>query len=395
MQSSTMRGIFIGVLVIAAVVLYDLGKGRFSKIWQQHEVAPPAAVEVQAAEVIEGNVPLVVEWIGTTIGYINAQIRPKVQGYLLTQCYTNGAYVKKDQPLFLIDQRQFRVSLDQAIAQMYRAKAELEKSDIDVRRYTPLSQQGAISQQELDQAVQDQLANRASLKAAEANVEQAQLNLSWTAVNSPIDGIAGISVAQIGDLVSEQTLLTTISQVDPIKVQFTISEREYLSHIAYLREKNGGGGGSVKEFVVQMALADGSLYPFSGRDMTIDREVSASMGTIKVQVLFPNPGNIIRPGQYAKVRLVVHLKNKSLLVPQRAVTEVQGNYQIAVLSADNKVAVRSVELAQRVGDLWVVSSGLKPGEKVVVEGLQKIRPGMLVNPQFLAPTNFLISTNLY
>ncbi len=346
-----------------------------------HRHSAPAAgggaLPVEAITVIQQDVPLIGEFIGTTKGFIDAQIHPKVQGYLLEQNYTNGTLVRKDQLLFKIDARQFQANLDQAIAQLKKAQAELEKSNIDVARYTPLSQQGAISQQELDTAVQQRLANQAQVEAAQAAVDQAQLNLGWTQVTAPITGIAGINVTQIGDLVSESSQLTTVSQVDPIKVQFPISEQQYLRVIAQGERRNELQDERTP-IELTLILADGSVYPEKGVMTSLDRQVDVSTGTIMAEGQFPNPKYWLRPGQFAKVQLHGGVAKGALLVPQRAVIEIQGNYQVAVVTPDSKAELRTVVPGQRVGDLWLIEQGLKPGERVITEGIMKLKEGMPV-----------------
>lgn len=391
-------------LVVLAVILFGtfFFLKPFKKFWQQHHpVAVAPLVKVTAAEVLQKDVDIYGEWVGTTLGYIDAQIRPKVQGYLLAQSYTNGTLVSKGQLLFIIDPRQFEASLAQAIAKQHEAEATLEKYNIDVRRFTPLAAEGAMSQQELDQAVQNQIASKAALDFAIASVQQAQLNLDWTKVTSPIDGIAGINVTQIGDLVGEVNILTTVSRVDPIKVQFNISEQEYL---ALVHKTRITGSADVEEQVkhdaIAITLANGHVYPFYGRAISIDREVDIKMGTIRVQAVFPNPHNLLRPGQYAKVTAIIDKEKNAILVPQRAVKDVQGQSIVYVLDAQNKVSTRPVQTGSRIGDLWVITSGLAPKDRVVVEGLQKIRDGMTVQPE-LEPIAMpqekkmsLISTNI-
>ncbi|MCX6348682.1 MAG: efflux RND transporter periplasmic adaptor subunit [Candidatus Aureabacteria bacterium] len=345
--------------------------------------APPPT-SVVAMEVIQKDVPLESEWIGTALGYIDAQIRPKVQGYLLEQNYGNGALVKKDQLLFTIDPRQFQADLDQAEGQLHKAQAALQKSDIDVTRYTPLSKEGAVSQEELDQVIQGQQSNQAMVDSAEAGVRQARLNLDWTTVLSPIDGIAGISAAQIGDLVSEQTVLTAVSQVNPIKVQFPISEQEYLAYAEH-RRSTAAGDAAPPKFDLGLVLADESVYPEPGQLLSIDRQIDIKTGTMLVQAAFPNPGNLLRPGQYAKIRAVTRVAKGALLIPQRAVQEVQSNYQVAVVTAQGTVNFQPVTPGERVGDLWIITQGLQKGDRVVVEGLQKLKQGMPVNAQMGSP----------
>jgi membrane fusion protein (multidrug efflux system) len=285
--------------------------------------------------------------------------------------------------MFSIDARPYQAALDQARGELGRADAALTKAQQDVKRYTPLAAKGAISQQELDNAVQLQRAASAAVDAARANVENARLNLDWTRIKSPIDGIAGISVAQVGDLISESSVLTTVSQVDPVKVSFPISEQDYLRYAD--RIQLNAADQRPREATLELILADGNVHSQRGRASVVNRQVDIKTGTMMLVSLFPNPGNLLRPGQYAKVRAAVENRAGALLVPQRAVQEIQGTYQVAVVGPDNKVAMRTIKTGARVGNLWVIDEGLKPGERVVVEGLQKVRDGVTVNPKSAEP----------
>jgi len=344
--------------------------------------AAPPPPDVLVAEVVQQDVPIYSEWLGTTDGSVNAQIRARVQGYLESRDYREGTVVKTGDLLFTIDARSYQAALDQAKGDLARAEANLGKTQLDVNRYTPLAKEGAISQQELDNAVQSHQANKASVEAARAALKQAELNLEWTQIRSPIDGIAGIAISQIGDLISQNTLLTTVSRVDPIKVTFPISEREYLKFAdrvatAMEAEQRSQPHGPP----IELVLADGSVYPERGGFALPDREVDLKTGTIIVVSYFPNHKNILRPGLYAKARAVTDTKQGALLVPQRAVQELQGSYRVAVVGADNKVGFRPVKAGARIGNLWVIDEGLNPGERIVAEGLQKVRDGLVVNPK--------------
>lgn len=339
-------------------------------------VAPPPA-EVYLAEVVQKDVPIFKDWVGTTDGYINAQVRARVRGYLQQRPYTEGSRVRTGDLLFAIDARPYQAALDQAKGELGRADAALTKSQQDVARYTPLAAEGAISQQELDNAVQATRSNRAAVEAARANVEKAQLDFDWTQLRSPIDGIAGISVANIGDLISETSVLTTVSQVDPIKVLFSISEQEYLRFADSIQLDQAKQRGANLE----MILADGSVHPHRGTASIANREVDVKTGTMTIISTFPNPDLRLRPGQYAKVRATVETRSGALLVPQRSVQEIQGTFQVAVVGADNKVAMRTVKPGPRVDNEWVIDEGLNPGERVIVEGLQKVRDGVVVDPK--------------
>jgi len=336
---------------------------------------PPATVEVLS--VATADVPVVKEWIGTLDGYVNAEIRPQVEGYLLRQDYREGSFVKRGTVLFEIDARQFQASLDQMRGELSRNQAALARAKLDVERFTPLVKEKAVSQQELDNALSAERQAQANVDAARANVERAQLSRDWSRVVSPIDGIAGIAKAQVGNLVSPQTLMTTVSQVDPIKVYFSPSEQEYLQW-----SQNGGlmGGGKGKG-MLQLILSDGSEYPLRGDPLLQDRSIDPRTGTLQLAGVFPNPDRLLRPGQYARVRATTSVRHGAILVPQRAVTELQGNYQVAVVGPGNKVEIRPIQTADRIGSSWVVTKGLSPGERIVVEGTQKVRPGAVVDPR--------------
>ena len=358
---------------------------------QQPTIPPP---DVEVVEVLQKDVPIYSEWVGTLDGFINAQIKAQVTGYLLRRNYTEGSYVRKGQLLFEIDPRTFQAALNQAQAQLANAEGQLAqaeanqvKAQLDVNRYVPLAKEQAVTQQDLDNAVQANLAAqaqvrtaRAQIDAAKAQVDAAQLNLSFTKVVSLIDGIAGIAQAQIGDLVGPTGLLTTVSTVDPIKVYFPVSEQEYLN---YIKENPDAAERAAQErqLGLQLILADGSLYPQKGNFALADRQVDVRTGTLRLEGRFPNPGNVLRPGQFARVRAITKSRKGALLVPQRAVTELQGSYQVAVVGKDNKVEIRPVKVAERIGTQWIIDEGLKPGERVVAEGIQRLSAGMTVNPK--------------
>jgi membrane fusion protein, multidrug efflux system len=364
-----------GLLLAAALILP--AAGLVEKVLAQ----TPPVPEVQVMTVTQKDVPVFSEWVGTTEGLVNAKIRAQVTGYLARQAYKEGAVVKKGDLLFEIDPRTFQAALDQAVAQLAIAKAKLGKTQLDVKRYTPLAKESAISQQELDDAIQANLGAKASVQAAEANVEQARLNLSFTKITSPVDGIAGSANAQIGDLVgpTQTGELTTVSSVDPIKVYFPISEQEYM----VLARQAGPNGpkAEVSQKKLDLVLADGSVYPEKGEFSFAERQVDVKTGTIRIAAVFPNPGNLLRPGQFGRVRAIMDTKKGAIMVPQRAVTELQGSYQVAVVGPDNKVDIRPVKTGERVDNLWVITSGLNAGERVVVEGLQKVKQGMVVSPK--------------
>jgi membrane fusion protein (multidrug efflux system) len=344
---------------------------------QRSTTAPP---EVEVMEVAQKNVPIFSEWVGTLEGFINADIQPRVTGHLISHDYREGSFVKKGTLLFQIDPRPLQIVLDQAKARLAQAMVALDKTELEVRRLTPLAQKELVSQQELDNAIHAYYANKAAAEAERAEVAQAELNLSYTKITSPIDGIAGIAEAEIGDLVGPTTRLTTISAVDPIKVHFSVSEQEYLS---YVRENPDGAKRAAPEgrLELELILADGSLYPHKGRFFLADRQVDASTGALPLQGLFPNSEGILRPGLYARVRAITKTKKGALLVPQRAVIEVQGSYQVVVVGRDQKVEIRSVKVGERIGSMWIIDEGLKPGERVVVEGILRVKAGMTVKPK--------------
>jgi len=343
----------------------------------KHEPPPPPPPEVRVATVEAKDVAVRSEWVGTMDGSVNAQIRARVQGYLESQNYTEGTLVTPGTLLFTIDARPYRVALDAAKGDLGRAEAQFTKTQQDVTRYTPLAKEGAISQQELDNSVQANRAAKAAVDSARAGVEKAQLDLDWTQLKSPIGGIAGISVAQVGDLIGENTVLTTVSQVDPIKVSFPISEQEYLRYADRIQLD----GGAQRQGTLELVLADGSVYPERGTASVANRQVDVKTGTLLLVSLFPNPSNLLRPGQYAKVRATLETKHDAVAVPQRAVQEVQGTYQVAVVGADNKVSIRTVKPGARVDNDWVIDEGLTSGERIVVDGLQRVRDGLTVNPK--------------
>jgi len=338
---------------------------------------PPAKVEV--APVIQKDVPVQGEWIGTLEGYVNAQISPQVNGYLIRQDYHEGAFVKKGQVLFEIDPRPFQAVLDQAKAQLAQAQAQMGNAELNVKRDIPEAEAHAIPHSQLDTDTQSLRGAKAAVEAGQAAVEQAELNLGYTRVVSLVDGIAGINTVQVGNLVGPSTVLTAVSQVSPIKVYFPISEQEYL------RMADGGGPGSV-DFIahasripLQLTLADGSIYPHPGRIIFADRQVNTQTGTIQIVGEFPNSRNLLRPGQYARIQASTGKLTGALLAPQAAVSQTQGSYQIAVVGSDNRVQLRSVQVGPRVGTLWVITKGLNPGERVVAVGADQTKDGELVN----------------
>lgn len=349
------------------------------------EAAPP---EVEVVAVVQKDVPVYLDWVGTAAGLVNADIRAQVTGYLLKQEYQEGSLVKTDQLLFQIDPAPFQAILDQAKAKQAQAEAILEKTRLDVQRYGPLAEKNYISKQEYDNSVQANLAAQADVAGAKAAVDKAALDLKFTRIVAPIDGIAGIANIQIGNLVgpNQQTPLTTVSTVDPIKVYIALSEQKYLEAMQRMQKDNPQGEKAPGP-ELELVLADGSTYPHKGRIAFADRQVDVRTGTIQVACLFPNPGNFLRPGIFAKVHALLDVKKGALLVPQRAVTELQGSYQVAVVTNENTIKVENVKVGERTGPLWVIDSGLQPGDRVVVEGVQKVREGAKVTPKLQeAPT---------
>jgi RND family efflux transporter MFP subunit len=357
--------------VLLATVSTAVGCGKTN-------AAPAIPVpEVEVASVVQQDVPIVSEWVATLDGYVNAQIQPQVTGYIIRQTYKEGSFVRKGQILFHIDPRPFQAVLDQANAQVAQAQAQLAKTAMDVDRDTPLAKERAIAQSQLDNDIQANRAAKAAVKAAEAQVEQAQLNLEFTEVKSLVDGVAGIAQVQIGNLVNPTTVLTSVSQINPIKAYFSISEQEYIHFADRINadaQKEIPSNGPPFELI----LADGSVYPHKGTGLLANRQVDVSTGSIQIVCSFPNPQNFLRPGQFGRLRAAPEVRRGALLVPQKAVSELQGTYQVAVVGADNKVSIRAVKAGDRVGPMWIVEGGVKPGEQVVVEGLQKVQNGATV-----------------
>lgn len=354
---------------------------------------PGGSTDVEVVQVEQKDVPIYDEWIGTLDGFSNADVRAQVTGYLLRQDYQEGAFVKKGQLLFEIDPRPFQAALDQSQGQLEQARAGLAnavavqgRTQLDVDRYTPLAQEQAASQQDLDNAVQNNLAAKATvataqaqIKAYEAAVETARINLEFTRLIAPIDGIVGQAQLQVGALVNPASVpVTSVSTVDPIKVYFTVSEREYLDfHKRYPTQSTLDV--ARKDLALQLVLADGTTYPQVGTFYFTDRQVDPTTGAIRIAALFPNPGNILRPGGYGRIRGIVRTQQNALLVPQRAVSTLQGSYQVAVVDAESKVSIRPVQVGDQIGNQWIITEGLQPGERVVAEGVQKVRAGIKVN----------------
>jgi RND family efflux transporter MFP subunit len=383
--------------------------------------APPPDVEVVQVE--QKDVPIYREWIGTLEGLVNAEIKAQVTGYLIKQNYVEGSFVKKGELLFEIDPRPFQASLDQAQGQLAQATGQLEqaqaqlkvnqaqvavteanqgRTQLDVQRYTPLVKQEAVTKETLDNAIQNNMAAKAQIQAAkaavqtseaqieaakaaiqadQAAVETARINLGFTQITAPIDGIAGIAQQQVGALVGQNSgALTTVSTVDPIKVYFTVSEQEYLDFTKRFPTVASRQAQEAK-MPLELILADGTIYPHEGKVYFADRQVDPATGSIRIAGLFANPNNRLRPGGYARIRTAPRVYPHALLVPQRAVIDLQGIYQVAVVDSSDKVSIRNVQVGETVGKMWIINQGLKPGERVVAEGVQKVRAGIQVNPK--------------
>lgn len=451
----TKRKFLISAAVIAACVVL----GIFILVNKENKPvqAAPRPLEVEVVRVEQKDVPVYSEWIGTTDGLNNAEIKAQVSGYLLSKNYTEGSFVRKGQLLFEIDPRPLQASLDQARgklaqaqgqlaqaesqlaqteaqvaqarsqvaqadAQVLQAEANHGKTQLDADRRTKLVKDGVVSREEFDNAVQANLAAeaqvssaqagvktadaqvqaaraqvktassvivsaKAQVQAAEAEVRTAELNLGFTKIVSPIDGIAGIAKAQVGNLVSPNSdALTTVSTIDPIKVYFTLSEQEYLNFTKHSPTQKAWEDAN-RSLDLELVLADGTVYPERGKFFVADRQVDAKTGAIRLAGIFSNPGNVLRPGQYGRVRAATATKTGALLIPQRAVSELQGGYQVAVVAADNRVEIRTVKVGDRTGSEWIIEDGLKAGESVIVEGTQKVKPGVTVTPKPYTATN--------
>jgi RND family efflux transporter MFP subunit len=390
-QLAWISGVLLAAILVVAV----------SRSAAKPSTQTPSLPVVEVALVEQKDVPINGEWIGTLTGQINADVKGQVTGYLLTRNYKEGSFVRKRQILFEIDPRPFQAALDQARGQLAQAQAQLVqdeaqlstaeanqlKSQLNVEKYEPLAKVDAVSKQDFDNATQTDLANKAQVKAAEAAiaaakaqikaseaaVETATINLSFTRVISPIDGIAGIAQAQVGDLVSTSSgPLSTVSMLDPIRDYFTVSEQQYLA----LQKRFSDS--EKDHWKLQLILADGTTYPQEGQFYFADRQVNPNTGAIQLAALFPNPGNVLRPGQYGKVRAIVRVQQNALLIPQAAVNEQQGSYLVAVVDKDKRVSMRPVQVGQRMDTMWVIDGGLKPGDRVIVEGQQNLKPGMTV-----------------
>lgn len=369
---------FLPCLILALTLIGCDNKAKEEQRLAAAAAPPPPVVLV--ANVTQQDVPIYYEWVGTLDGMVNAQILAQVTGYLIKQYYNEGDVVKKGQLLYEIDPRPFQASLDQAMGNLARQEALLVTARLDMQRIQRLLPENAVSVRDRDNAVGREAQAQAEVVAAKAAVENARLQLGFTKILSPIEGIAGLSKAQLGNLVgpgSANEILTTVSKVDPIRAYAPMSEQQYL-WFARRTQKNGGKDEPPPS---EMLLADGTLYPYPGKFFFANRQVDVKTGTITVAILFPNPGNMLRPGQFARIRAAFKVKKDALLVPQRAVTEMQGRWRVAVIKPDDTVEIRTVKPAETIGALWVIDEGLNPGERVIVEGVQKARPGAKVVPK--------------
>jgi RND family efflux transporter MFP subunit len=381
-ESRRLSSAVFAVLAAVGIFVSGCNRGRAAT------AAPTPEVEVATVE--QRDVPVFSEWVATLDGYVNAQIRPQVSGYIIKQNYTEGSLVRKGQVLFEIDARPFMAALDRAKGDLAQAQAQLGKSTLDVERDKPLAEAMAIAKSQLDNEVQAKLGAQAAVESARATVEQAALNLEWTKVTSLVDGIAGIAQVQIGNLVGPTSILTSVSQVEPIKAFFPISEREY---VLVQKESTAISSKHTIRFFgnsLELILTDGSVYPQKGKILLADRQVDPNTGTIRIVAAFPNPGNVLRPGQYGRVRVETRMQKGALLLPQSAVAQSQGGYQVAVVGNDHKVTMRAVKPGETVGTMWIIDEGLKPGEQVVVEGLQNLKEGTLVTSK---PAHFSAGGN--
>ena len=376
-QHSGLRfsGLCKKAFILTAVLTLATGCGK------KQVVSAGGPPEVEVAAVVQQDVPLYTECISTLDGYVNAQIQPQVTGYLMKQNYTEGTIVHEGQVLFEIDPRPFDAALQQAKGQLAQAEAQLGKTRLDVARDTPLAKESAIPQAQLDNDIQANEAAQAMVSAAKAQVEQAQLNLDFTKVRSLVNGVAGLAKGQIGDLVGPTTILTTVSQIEPIKAYFAISEQEYLKLADRISAVAQGRRRADQRKILELVLSDGTVYSHKGWVVLADRQVDVKTGTIRLAGAFDNPGGILRPGMFGRVRAVTGIAKAALLVPQRSVVEAQGSYSVVVVDSNNQASIRPVKMGERVGQMWVITDGIKPGEQVIAEGMQKAREGSTVRPK--------------
>jgi membrane fusion protein (multidrug efflux system) len=347
----------------------------------KQEAGGPAPPTIEVVNVLQQDVPVYHEFVGTTDGLVNAKVRAQVEGYLIKRDYKEGSYVKKGQVLFEIDPRPFQAALEQAKGQLAQNQGNYFTAKTTLQKVLPLAKLNAVSRQDRDNAIGQERAAKAAVEAARAAVRRAEINLSFTKITSPINGIAGLATSQIGDLVGPSTnsVLTTVSTLNPIKVYVPVSEQAYLEHVEAIQRHEI----TSQEFVFTMFLVTGKQYPYEGKFSFLDRSVDVHTGTITVAVLFPNPDNVLRPGQFARVRALVTVLKGALLVPQKSVAELQGAYRVAVVSPADVVEIRPVKVGERYGTWWVISQGLKPGERVVAQGVQKVQDGEKVTPKLV------------
>jgi len=375
LHAATMPGLSNIALILVFVLTLTTGCGK------KEAVVAAAPPEVEVAAVVQQDVPIYTECISTLDGYINAQIQPQVTGYLTKQNYREGTFVQKGEVLFEIDPRPFEASLQQAKGHQAEAEAQLGKTRLDVARDTPLAKESAIPQAQLDNDIQANDAAQAMVAASQAQVEQARLNLEFTKVRSLVDGVAGMAKGQIGDLVGPATILTTVSQVEPIKAYFAISEQEYLKFAQRISAVAEGRRQVGERKILELVLSDGTVYPRKGWVVLADRQVDVKTGTIRLAGAFDNPGGILRPGMFGRIRAVTGVDKAALLVPQRSVVETQGSYSVVVVGSNNQASIRPVKTGERVGQMWVITDGVKLGEQVIAEGMQKAREGSPVRPK--------------
>jgi membrane fusion protein, multidrug efflux system len=396
LRSHPLRADFLLLTLVASLIFSGCG----SDAPKNAQAGAPPPPTVQFVTVQQKDVALSSQWIATMDGFVNSQIQPHVTGYLIKQNYREGSVVHKGELLFEIDPRPFQAALDQskaqlvqAQAQVVQAQAQLAKTQQDVTRDTPLAEAKAIAQSQMDDDLQAKngaaagvASSQANVGAAEAAVKTNELNLSYTKIVSLVDGVAGIALAQVGDLVSPTTLLTSVSQVDPIKVYFPMGEQDYLKAQKVHIGAKSGQVLPLQGVPLTLLLADGSTYPQPGKVLWTDRQVDTSTGTIRVAAAFPNPSGVLRPGEYGRVRAVTENRHNAILVPQAGVTELQGTYQAAVVGADNKVTIQNIQVGSQVGGDWIVNQGINVGDRVIVGGLQYARPGATVTPVLVPPT---------
>jgi membrane fusion protein (multidrug efflux system) len=380
----------LGVTMLAASALLFTACGSKDP---KAAAASSSSVPVDAVRVRQENVPLVGDWVGTLDGFVNAQIQPQVSGYLVQQNYREGSSVAKDQVLFQIDRRQFQATVDQAAAQVEQAKGQLAQAkaqqnlaQINLKRDTPLAEARAIAQSQLDSETQQAeqvdaavAAAKAAVSAAEAALATAKLNLGFTEVRSLVSGIAGQATTQVGNLVNPQSVLTSVSKLDPIKVYFSISDAEYLALTdrAHMAGSNLLGGQS--GLPLRLILADGKVWPHTGQIVFVDRHMNQQTGAIRIAASFPNPGNVLRPGQFGRVTAQTEIRQNAILVPQMAVQELQGTKQVYIAGPDNKAHIVNVTLGPQVGNDWIITSGLRADQRVITSNVQKLRDGAQIN----------------